>query len=246
MQLSIIIPAYNEEKRIERTIRAYHAFLCAQQHYNFTLIVVLNGCVDNTNIVVQKLQAELGSSIELLDLKIAGKGFAIKEGFLHAVAKKADLIGFVDADMATEPVHFFDLVQKINGYDGIIASRYMPGSSIYPPRPFIKRWGSKLVYESLIKLLFGISYHDFQCGAKLFKYHTVAVIAPKLSIAQWAFDVELLYLCRLNNFTIHEQPTTWHDQADSKLRIRSGFVMLANLIKLRLQYSSLFKRFKRQ
>jgi glycosyltransferase involved in cell wall biosynthesis len=237
-QLSIIIPAHNEELRIKNTLAAYCIYFEAikqQQQLDVELVVVLNGCSDNTLSVVQEMQTRY-SNIRVLDLSQAGKGLAIKAGFDDALQRNNALIGFVDADMATEPQYFYDLVKKIDGYDGAIASRYMPDSKIFPPRPWIKRWGSWLIYESLITLLFGMRYQDYQCGAKLFKRSVVETITPHITVTQWAFDVEVLYLCKKHGYKIIEVPTTWYDRAGSKLRISSGFKMLGNLFKVRFKH----------
>src|SRR5579872_34369 len=236
MNISIIIPAYNEEKRIKRTVEAYHYFFNQRSDTYVTaceLVVVLNGVTDTTKTVVTEIAARL-PSVHVIELAQAGKGLAVKAGFLDALTRDNDLIGFVDADMATAPDAFFQLIQHIASHDGIIASRYMPDSRIYPPRPWIKRWGSTLFYEPLIWLLFGMRYHDYQCGAKLFTRRVIQKVAPHLTIAQWAFDVELLYLCAVHRFNILEFPTVWHDQAGSKLRISSGLRILINIIRLRL------------
>jgi dolichyl-phosphate beta-glucosyltransferase len=243
MNVAIIIPAYNEEQRIAKTVRAYVAFFDLIEDLECTLIVVLNGCVDGTKQIVDSF-VQADTHVQLLELKEAGKGLAIKAGFLHAIKQnKFDYIGFVDADMATEPCYFYELVEHIalvkdnkNPVDGVIASRYAQGAHIFPPRPFIKRWGSKLVYESLVWLLFGMHYADYQCGAKLFKTKLLKVVVPLLTVKQWAFDVELLYLCKKNGFTVVEWPTVWYDQTGSKLKISSGFAMLWQLIKLRLKH----------
>jgi glycosyltransferase involved in cell wall biosynthesis len=238
MNVSIVIPAYNEEKRIYRTLAAYtHFFKEVAQHEDiaYELVVVLNGCIDGTKEVVQSAANEWGS-IVIVDLgSQAGKGLAIKEGFLNALQRPNDAIGFVDADMATLPEYFFDLIGHLKQYDGAIASRYMPGATVYPPRPKYKRWGSRLIYEPLIRLLFGIAYYDYQCGAKLFTREVIKVVAPALTVKQWAFDVELLYRCKQHNFVITEIPTVWYDQADSKLSLRAGLRMLGALIKLRFR-----------
>ena len=158
-------------KRIELAKRSKFIVNISKQHanqYSYEFVVVLNGCSDNTYQVVHEKQKHFGSII-IIDLPELGKGLAIKAGFADALVRDNDLIGFVDADMATEPRYFYDLIGHIGKYDGIIASRYMPSSQLFPPRPAIKRWGSKIVYEPLIWLLFGMSYYDYQCGAKLFK-----------------------------------------------------------------------------
>ena len=238
MNISIIIPAHNEAQRIKKTIEHYDAFF---RHQSSTLIkryefvVVLNGCTDATKDVIGSISHTI-QTLYVVDLPQAGKGLAISAGFSHALGRDNDLIGFVDADMATSPHAFYTLVEQLGTADGIIASRYMPGARIYPPRPRIKRWGSRLIYEPLIRLLFGIHYYDYQCGAKLFKRHVIEKITPQLTTMQWAFDVELLYLCRRHHFQIKEVPTEWHDQAGSTLKIKSGFTMLAWLFKLRWHY----------
>lgn len=238
-KITIIIPAYNEELRIRHTLETYIAFfqepeIVSQIACEF--LIVLNGCVDNTLRVVQGMQKRFGI-VEILDLKESGKGLAIKAGFMTALQKPTDIIGFVDADMATSPQAFYALITALDSYDGVIASRYMQGAQVYPPRPWIKRWGSWLFYESLIKLLFGLHYADFQCGAKIFRKKVVEVIAPHMVMTKWAFDVEILYLCKKFGFSIREVPTVWHDQAGSKLRISSGFRMLGSLVLLRLRHS---------
>ena len=236
MKISIIIPAYNEEGRIERTIRAYYQFFSEKTNNQpFELIIVLNGCKDNTIEVVERVRKDLNfaDNIFIIDLPQAGKGLAIKAGFANALVRDNDLIGFVDADMATAPEAFYDLIIRIDQYnDGTIASRYMPGSRITPERPAYKRWGSRIIYEPYVWLLFGLSYYDIQCGAKIFKRAVIEKITPLLTIAQWAFDAELLFLCKKNGFTIQEVPTVWHDQADSKLTIRGGLRMFSALFKV--------------
>jgi len=238
-RISIVIPAYNEETRVEKTVRAYHQFFQALQKKNeldYELLIVPNGCTDNTESIVHKLSDEL-QKIVIKKIPGAGKGIAVKAGFLDALTRENDLIGFVDADMATQPKYFYDLVKHIGDYDGIIASRYMKGAQVYPPRPFIKRWGSKIFFQGLVKLLFGMHYQDTQCGAKLFKRAVVESITPHMQMPQWAFDIELLYLCKRFGFKIKEYPTVWYDQADSKLQMmRSGLHMLGSLVRLRMRY----------
>ena len=103
-KVSIIIPAHNEEKRIGRTLKEYISYF-KRKKLNFQIIVVLNACSDNTLKIVKKYK-----ELEILNFKQGGKGFAIIEGFKKALKKKSNLIGFVDADMATPPVAFYDLI----------------------------------------------------------------------------------------------------------------------------------------
>ena len=235
MKISIIIPAYNEEKRIKSTLEAYTHFF-NQQDLDYELLVVINGTTDSTPQIVKTLQRSI-ANIVMIEILQGGKGLAIAAGFKNALERHNDLIGFVDADMATSPHDFLDLIKNINGYDAIIASRYMPGAQVTPPRPLIKRWGSKIFFETLTRLFFGLNYYDTQCGAKLFKRLVIEKITSHLSVRQWAFDIEILYLCKRFGFSVKEWPTVWHDQAGSKLRMmRAGSRMLGTLFKLRWHY----------
>jgi|SRR5579872_131024 len=236
-KLCIIIPAYNEQTRITKTLHEYHSYFSAQQELETELLVVLNGCKDATAQVVAQAQQQL-PNLRMIELKEAGKGLAIAAGFANAIDRSYDLIGFVDADMATRPEHFHALIKNMNSHDGAIASRYMAGAQVYPPRPWVKEWGRKIVYHGLIRLLFNLWYKDLQCGAKVFRRSVIQAIVPHMTVQQWAFDVELLYLCKKNKFKIKEVPTVWHDQAESKLLVmRSGIRMLGSLFAVRVRHS---------
>lgn len=241
MKLSIVIPAHNEENRIGNTLWHYSEFYREVKRNNeitTELLVVLNGCTDNTLAVVKEMQQKCKDvAIYIVDIAQSGKGIALTEGFKNALTRDNDLIGFVDADMATSPKSFYELVEQRGNADGIIASRYMSGAQVTPPRPFIKRYGSKLIYEPLVWLLFGMHYYDYQCGAKLFTRAVIEKIVHDLTVQQWAFDVELLYLCKKYGFTIKEIPTIWHDQKNSKLKmIPAGFRMLYALLVVRFRH----------
>ena len=246
MNISITIPAHNEQGRIGKTLDAYHEFFSKKagevNDFSYEFIVVLNGCTDNTLAVVQE-RADRFGDIRIIDLLEAGKGLAVKAGFEDALIRDNDLIGFVDADMATRPQQFWDLIENLGDADGIIAGRYMPGSKIYPPRPPIKEWGRRLVYNPIVWLLFGLTYYDNQCGAKLFKRRVLEAVVSLLTVKQWSFDVELLYLCKKNGFTIKEWPTIWYDQVDSKLNIFQEHRMITSLIKARWRHSWLHSLF---
>lgn len=240
MKIAIIIPAYNEEKRIGNTLHAYSEYFEKQariDNFGYEFIVVLNGCKDNTLQVVQDA-AKKYPHISFINLTDAGKGLAIKAGFSYALNYDYTLISFVDADMATEPKDFYDLIKHMGNYDGVIASRYLPESKIYPPRPAMKKWGRKIFYNGLTRLLFGLKFVDLQCGAKIFKRSVVAAITPELMVKQWAFDVELLYLAKKHGFIIHEEPTVWTDKEGSKLQpFKAGMRMLGSLFELRFKHS---------
>jgi glycosyltransferase involved in cell wall biosynthesis len=244
-RVSIVMPARNEEDRIPATLRAYGTYFNALKKdgiLDFEIVVVNNGSTDRTVEVVENIMKEFEPGCIRLIQSEAGKGVAITTGFQDALLRPNDLIGFVDADMATAPRYYYELVEKLDSYDGIIASRNMPGAVVTPPRPFLKKWGRKLFFDSLVRLFFGISYYDTQCGAKLFTRKAIETIVPHITVTQWAYDIDLLYLCKKYGFKVREIPTVWHDQAGSKLKImRAGFRMLSSIFKLRVHHSFLTK-----
>ncbi len=234
MHIALVIPAHNEEQRIAKTLQDYADYF-AQKKVVITFIVVPNACTDDTVGVVKKIVAT-HSDVHLVIIKDGGKGRALKAGFVHTLRGLYDCIGFVDADGATSPEAFYQLVVSIDDCDGVIASRYMPESRISPKRPWYKRVGSLVIYEPLVKLLFGVSYYDLQCGAKLFTREVIERVAHELTVKHWAIDVELLFLCEKYKFSIKEIPTTWYDQAGSKLTLGGGMNMLRALFTLYKQH----------
>lgn len=221
MKISIVIPAYNEEKRIGPTLAAYLSFfdeLHKKNTLDFELLVVLNACVDGTKDIVQNIQHD---KLLMIDLKEAGKGLAILAGFKDALKRDNDLIGFVDADMATRPEAFYKLMQDMGGHDGVIASRYLPGSVVSPRETWAKVAGSRF-YNVLQRLLFGFKYTDTQCGAKIFKRAVIVKVVDDIVYLKWAFDIDILYQAKRHGFKVIEVPTVWSDKAFSTFNFWGG------------------------
>lgn len=234
--ISIVIPAHNEEKRIGNTLESYSKYfkiLNKTHNLDYELLVVINNTQDRTEEIVKEQQKK-DKNIRSLNFKEGGKGFAVIEGFKDALKRKSDLIGFVDADMATPPQAFHYLIQNIKNNDGVIASRYLP-SSVVNPKPTIQRIIVSRIFNSLIRILFLMPYADTQCGAKLFKRKALEKVLPHISLSQWAFDVDLIYNLRKFGFKIEELPTIWSDKKYSKINfMRAGPFMALSLIRLRL------------
>jgi len=241
MRVSIIIPAYNEERRfkefrtLERYSQCFEEKRLAGEIEDFEILVVLNNCKDNTLQVVKDSEKKF-KEIQHLEFKQGGKGFAIIEGFKDALKRKNDLIGFVDADMATSPEAYYELVKNINENDGIIASRWLKESKV-SKRSFSRKILS-VGFNFAVRSLFMMSYKDTQCGAKLFKREVIKKILPELSLTRWAFDVNILYACKRNNLKIKELATVWQEREGSKLNIiRVPLQMFSGIVRLRLIYS---------
>jgi glycosyltransferase involved in cell wall biosynthesis len=234
MRLSIVIPAANEENRIGRMLAAYVPYFAQRYGNEAEMVVVINGSTDRTEAVVRDYVARYPSLRFLVDPNRIGKGGALMLGFAEA---RGDLIGFVDADGATPPEAFDELVQSIGDAGAIIASRWRRESKISPRQPLDRRIASRL-FNLLVRLGFGLRLTDTQCGAKLMRGDAVRKVLPDLGITQWAFDIDLLFQLRRAGYQIREIPTTWHDVEGSKVRvIKASCEMIAALTRLRLVYS---------
>ncbi len=235
-KVSIIIPAYNEEKRIGETLESNLKFfkeLKKRKLLDFEIIVVVNGSKDRT-IEIVKSFAEKNKELKYLDLKRGAKGYAVISGFKEALKTDSSLIGFKDADMATKPEVFYDLIKRIDGYDGIIASRYLKGSIIHP-KPTLERRIASRIFNGIIKLFLFLPYKDTQCGAKLFKRRTLEKTIPNLTFSLLAFDVDLLYNMKKLRFKIKETSTVWSDEEYSKVNFaKSGPLMALAIVRLRI------------
>lgn len=230
--LTIVLPAHNEEHRIGPTLRDYLAYFNDSQT---EFIVVLNGCTDRTAKVVADVQRRMKRTVKVIDVADAiGKGGAVRAGFLAA---RGRLVGFVDADGATTAEEYERLVQALGTADGVIASRWLPQSRVYNRTSPLRKVTS-LGFVVIAKSLFGLPYRDTQCGAKVFRRKVITSIASSLVTQDMAFDVELLVRARAAGFTVKEVPTIWTDQTSSTVPsspfklARTSFRILRSLIHL--------------
>jgi glycosyltransferase involved in cell wall biosynthesis len=235
-KLSIIMPAYNEEKRIGKTLNDYSRYfelLHIAEKIDYDIIVVINNTTDKTEEIVRRYVKE-NKRIIFVNLKPGGKGFAIIEGFKIALERGSDIIGFVDADLATRPEDYYALIKNLGNCDGLIASRYIKGSEINP-KPTLPRLVARKMFNYLIRSILFMPYRDTQCGAKVFRRRAVEKVIHKIGMSKWAFDVDLLYSLRKNGFIIREYPTRWFDKEYSKINFwRSGPWMALAVVRLRL------------
>jgi glycosyltransferase involved in cell wall biosynthesis len=237
--LLLLIPAYNEERRIKPVLLDYAQYF--REHYSgkFQLVVVLNGCTDNTLGVVQEVAAQYPTVSALEFPAPIGKGGALIEGL--KLAPLADLIGYVDADGATGPEAFHDLVARWQEADCVIGSRWLPGAVLHQSQSGRRQFASR-VFHAIVGLCFWMGIRDTQCGAKVMRRQAVEKIHSTLRIADMAFDINLLYSLKRAGFKILEVPTEWTDKIGSKVALgKTSLVMLLSVIRLRLFYSPLWK-----
>ena len=234
--LLVLIPAYNEERRIEPMLRSYATFFIKNYSGPFQFVVVLNGCTDNTLGVVEKVAAEF-PTIRALEFKQPiHKGGALIEGL--KLASQSDLIGYVDADGATPPRAYLDLVRHLENADCVVGSRWLRESVLHQEQTRLRRFVSR-GFHAIVQLLFRLNIHDTQCGAKVMRREVIEKIHSNLRIADMAFDINLLVAAKYAGFRIREVPTEWTDKAGSKVTsslFRSSLTMLLSVIRIRLIY----------
>jgi len=237
----LLIPAYNEEARIEPVLREYADFFGRNYHGDFKLVVVLNGCRDNTLAVVQRVARDC-PCVSWLDFPAPiGKGGALIEGL--KLAAHTDLIGYVDADGATGPKTFIELARHIGDADCVVGSRWLPGSVLHQAQPKLRQFVSRC-FHLIVELLFWMRIKDTQCPCKLMRCAAVEKIHATLCIADLAFDVNLLVSLKRAGFRLREVPVEWTDKAGSKVTsslFRASLTMFLSVLRLWLIYSPFYK-----
>jgi len=237
--LLLLIPAYNEEHRLEPVLRDFAEHFRKYYNGTFQLVVVLNGCVDDTIGVVRRVAQDYKTISALEFPGRIGKGGALIEGL--KLAPLADLIGYVDADGATSPRAFLDLVKHAGDADCVIASRWVRGAILHQSQSNKRQFASR-VFHAIVQVLFWMNIRDTQCGAKVIRREAVEKIHSSLRIADMAFDINLLYSLKRAGYRILEVPTEWTDKIGSKVVLgRTSLTMLLSAIRLRLVYSPFYK-----
>lgn len=231
MDLSIVIPAYNEEKVIESTVNSYLAFF-RNKNLDFELVVIPNNCSDNTPKIVENLSKK-NSEIKYKTIQQkVGKGGAIIEGLHMASGKK---IVYVDADNATKPDAVFSIMNNMGDSHCVMGSRWLPGSVIKRKQPLLRRFASR-GFNIMVRILLGLQFTDTQAGAKVFRKEAISRILPEIKNEGWAFDVGVLYLLNKGGFKIREIPITWEDNPDSHLNMSRVIPkMFLSLLKIRFR-----------
>lgn len=211
MRIDVVIPAHNEEARIDRTLELYRGHDLGG---SVRLLAALDGCRDRTSAVVRR-HAALDPRVAVLELPKLGKGGALMEAFRTCTA---DMVAFVDADAATPPTELRRLIDAVAaGADVAIASRRHPASVTPCSRPASRRLASA-GFAFGIRRLFDLEVGDTQCGAKVVRGGALQRMVPLLSSRDFLIDVDLLFIAKELGFEIVEVPTIWLDQADSRMR----------------------------
>lgn len=230
--LSIVVPAYNEARRLPPFLQRMVIYL-DQRRQSYEILVVDDGSQDHTAQAVELL-AQQAPSVRLIQLTSnRGKGAAVRRGMQAA---RGTMQLFADADGATPIEELAHLESALTaGADLAIGSRALASQN--PNYTVQARWHRSLLgslFNAIVQRLGIRQIADTQCGFKLFRQSVAQDLFSVTCVDGYAFDLELLYIARQRGYRITEVPINWTDQPGSKVRpCRDGFVMLRELMAIR-------------
>lgn len=221
--LSVVVPAYNEERRLPGNLKKILVFL-RNQPYKFEILIVDDGSTDNT-VQSCRQMADNHPTVRIIENEHYGKGYTVRTGMLAA---KGQIVLFTDADLSV-PISDIDILLPWfeQGYDVVFGSREGGGSEQRVAEPFYRHLMGR-VFNTLVQLLAVRGVQDTQCGFKAMRYEVAQHIFPRLLIHDGssgpithpmvtAFDVELLFLAQKAGYKLKEVPVKWYYGNESKV-----------------------------
>jgi glycosyltransferase involved in cell wall biosynthesis len=212
--VDIVIPVYNEEHTLERSVRRLRAYLDERFPLPATVTIVDNGSTDGTRRVALRLSAEV-AGVATIHLDEKGRGRALRAAWM---ASGSAVVAYMDVDLATDLDALFPLVAPLlSGHSDVaIGSRLAPGARVVrgTKREVISR-----CYNLIVRAALRSRFSDAQCGFKAVRADVARVLLPMVEDDSWFFDTELLVLAERNGFRIHEVPVDWTDDPDSRVDI---------------------------
>ncbi len=227
--VSILIPAYNEERRLPKTLASVKSFV-ERQRVPIEVIVVNDGSTDRTARLV-RAGMEIWPALRLVDAPHRGKGGAVRAGVLAA---RGQFVAIADADLSM-PVEQFTRfnAQVFARCDVAIGSREAPGSRRFNEQVYRHLMGR--FFNLLVQMLLLSGIKDTQCGFKVLRRSVALELCRSQTIDGWAFDVEWLVIARLRGYAIEEIPIDWYHEARSSQihPLRDSINMTRELLKIR-------------
>ena len=238
INISLVIPVYNEETRIEEQVNFLKKLIEANPGWEF--IFVDDGSKDDTKQILQK---KFGKQRQVKIISYhhnQGKGYAIKRGV--AIASKKYLL-FTDIDFST-PISELNLFEPFikSGAQIVAGTRKVKGAQITKHQKMLREWLGRQ-FTNLTNLILGLDISDYTCGFKLFQADIAKELFAKSVVRRWAFDAEILFLANFYNYRIVEVPVTWHNDERTKVNlINDIWTSFKSLILIRLnQIRGLYK-----
>jgi glycosyltransferase involved in cell wall biosynthesis len=209
-----VVPAYNEEGILERSIRRLHNFLGANLPFAWRIVIADNASTDHTWEIAQRLRAKLGG-VETIHLDQKGRGRALRTAWS---ASDADVLCYMDADLSTDLRALLPLIAGlVSGHSDVaIGTRLAPGSRIVRSR---KRELISRTYNRLLHLALRARFSDAQCGFKAIRADAARRLLPEVQDESWFFDTELLVQAQRHGLRIHEVAVDWVEDPDSRVDI---------------------------
>jgi dolichyl-phosphate beta-glucosyltransferase len=216
IDLSIVIPAYNEERRIVPTIEAIAAYL-ARTATKAEILVVDDGSADRTAARVGELTASIPSLRLLGNGRNRGKGFSIRHGFSES---RAPLVLLTDADLSTPIEEVEKLIPSVrDGKAGVAVGSRALAPELVEVRQGPLRQAMGKGFNLLVRTLTGLSIRDTQCGFKLMDRRRLAPVFAVARVDRFSYDVEILYLAHRRGIRIEEIPVIWRDSPNSRVSL---------------------------
>jgi dolichyl-phosphate beta-glucosyltransferase len=230
VSISIVIPAFNEEKRIDAPVEEIFRYLNSRFN-KWEVIYSDDGSTDGTVNRLLSIQKKHPEIKIIRAERNYGKGSAVRNGMKAAVG---DVVLFSDTDFST-PIQETETLLKYlqNGYDVAIGSRGLANSNVEIHQAWPRELMGK-VFNRILRMFLPLKFKDTQCGFKIFSRKAVDLILPRMRINGFAFDVEMLIISQANHLPIIEVPVTWRNILDSRVHpIRNSLEMLRDVIKIR-------------
>jgi len=229
--LTIIIPAYNEELRLPKTLDAILAYLNARRE-RAEIIVVDDGSSDSTVEIVKAYAKKFPDLRLVSNGSNRGKGYSVRHGMLEA---RGAISLFTDADLST-PIEEADKLIKAlreTGYDGAIGSRAVDRSLIEVHQSLLREQAG-IFFNRLVRWIMGIGFSDTQCGFKAFRTGRARIIFEQQRIERFGFDPEILFLAKRHGLRVAEIPVRWSHDAATKVNVAAdGMRMFFELLVIR-------------
>jgi glycosyltransferase involved in cell wall biosynthesis len=211
MKLSIVIPAYNEEKRIKNTLDC----LADRFDDDSCEVIVVSESTDKTDLIVMEFSRNHRYVRLVTSARRLGKGGAFKKGFANS---QGEIVMLLDSDLPVPVLDIKKLLSYMDKVDVAIASREVTGTKIVVDRPLARVFASK-AFSLTFNALFDLNIKDTQCGCKAFRRKVLCDVLGNVESNGFEFDAELLFRAKRKGYNIVEVPVNWSYKADSKLNL---------------------------
>ena len=228
-KLSIVIPAFNEEKRLPSTLERIAGYINASGRTT-EVIVVDDGSADGTTGVAESFRGNISDLRVVANGRNHGKGYSVRHGFIES---RGEIVLFTDADLSAPIEEADKLLEKMDGYDVAIGSRAMNRELIEVHESKFREFAG-IIFNRIVRLILRLPFVDTQCGFKAFRREKCKIIFEQQTIERFGFDPELLYLARHHGLRTAEVAVRWaHSPATKVNMLRDSVQMFLDVVIIR-------------